>query len=204
LLRNPVGPTIQPNRDHIRDMPQQNQFNFVNAVKLGLTVLAILFVVMGLQMALGPFLNRFGILPRTVHGLVGIVFSPLLHANLHHLLANAVPLLVLLVLLWSNREYHPGRTLALIWLASGLGTWLIGRGQAIHLGASSLVFGLAAFLIVAGFRARSWRAALVAVLVCGLYGGIFYGVLPQAGPVSWEGHLCGAIAGVWAASRLPV
>ena len=28
-----------------------------------------------------------------------------------------------------------------------MGTWLIGRGQAIHLGASSIVFGLAAFLI---------------------------------------------------------
>ena len=184
-------------------MPQKSLYSLASAVRISLTVLGIMFVVMGAQLVFGPFLNRFGILPRTTVGLVGIALSPLLHANLHHLLANAMPLLVLLTLLWSNREYHPGRTLALIWMASGLGTWLIGRGQSIHLGASSLVFGLVAFLILAGFKAKSWTSVLIAVLVFVLYGGVFYGVLPQAGPISWEGHLCGAVAGVWAASRLP-
>jgi membrane associated rhomboid family serine protease len=184
-------------------MPPKSTYSLDRAVRLSLTVLAVLFVALGAQAMLGTSLNRFGILPRTTQGLPGILFCPLLHANLQHLLANALPLLVLLVLLWSNREYHPGRTLALIWLFSGLGTWLIGRGQAIHLGASGVVFGLAAFLILAGFRAKSWSSALVAILVFVLYGGLFYGVLPQAGPISWEGHLCGALAGVWAASRLP-
>lgn len=183
-------------------MPGPSRYNLPNAVRLGLTLLGVMFVLVVVQLLLGPFLNRFGILPRTGQGLIGIALSPLLHVNLQHLVANAVPLLVLLVLLWSNREYHPARTLALIWAVSGLGTWLIGRGQSIHIGASSLVFGLAAFLILAGFRARSWSSALVAILVFLLYGGLFYGVLPQAGPVSWEGHLCGALAGVWAASRL--
>jgi membrane associated rhomboid family serine protease len=135
-------------------------------------------------------------------GLPGIIFSPLLHANLSHLVANAVPLFVLLVLLLSHRQYHPYRTLALIWGASGLGTWLIGRGHAVHIGASSIVFGLAAFLIVAGFQMKSWRSAGVAILVFVLYGGIFYGALPQAGPISWEGHLCGAVAGAWTAKNL--
>jgi membrane associated rhomboid family serine protease len=58
---------------------------------------------------------------------------------------------------------------------------------------------MAAFLIVAGWRLKSWKPAVVALAVFLLYGGIFYGVLPQSGPVSWEGHLCGAIAGVLAA-----
>ena len=184
-------------------MPAKSQPSLARAVKISLTLLGIMFLVMVAQLACGPFLNRFGIVPRTSSGLVGVVFAPLLHADLHHLLANALPLLVLLTLLWSNREYRPGRTLALIWVASGLGTWVIGRGQSIHLGASSIVFGLVAFLIMAGFRAKSWSSAFVAVLVFVLYGGVFYGVLPQAGPISWEGHLCGAVAGVWAASRLP-
>jgi membrane associated rhomboid family serine protease len=184
-------------------MPTTRRHSLASAVRLSLTLLGIMLGVVATQMVLGPFLNRFGILPRTFHGLLGIVFSPLLHADLHHLLANALPLLVLLVLLWSNAEYHPVRTLALIWVASGLGTWLIGRGQCIHLGASSLIFGLVAFLILAGFRAKSWSSALVAMVVFLLYGGVFYGVLPQAGPISWEGHLCGAVAGVWAANRLP-
>ena len=103
------------------------------------------------------------------------------------------------MLLLSNRNYHPYGTLVFIWLASGLGTWLIGRGNAVHIGASSVIFGLAAFLIVAGFLMKSWRSAFVAIFVFLFYGGIFYGVLPRNGPISWEGHLCGALAGIFAA-----
>jgi membrane associated rhomboid family serine protease len=158
-----------------------------------------LFLVKGVETLLQTSLGQFGILPRTALGLRGIVFAPLLHADLRHLLANAVPLFVLLALLLSDRSYHPWRTLALIWIASGLGTWLIGRGNAMHIGASAIVFGLASFLILSGLLMRSWRSALVAVLVAVLYGGIFYGVLPHAGPISWEGHLCGAVAGAWLA-----
>ena len=182
-------------------MPQKSPASFAEAAKISLMMIGVLFVVMGAGVVLRLPVQRWGVLPRTPVGLLGIVLSPLLHANLSHLLANAIPLFVLLVLLLSNGEYRPCQTLALIWGASGLGTWLIGRGHAIHLGASSIVFGLAAFLIVAGFRLKSWRSALVAILVFFLYGGIFYGVLPQSGPISWEGHLCGAVAGVWAASR---
>lgn len=142
---------------------------------------------------------RLGIVPRTEAGLVGILFAPLLHLNFQHLLANSIPLLVLLALLFGNPAYAPVKTLAQIWLVSGVGTWLIGRGHSVHIGASSIVFGLAAFLITAGFRLATWRTLLAAVLVFFFYGGIIYGVLPQRGPISWEGHLCGAVAGAWAA-----
>ena len=99
---------------------------------LSAAFVALLFAIKTAEVSLGLPLEQFGIVPRTVRGLIGIVFSPLLHGNLHHLWANAVPLFVLLVLLFSNPQYHPGPTLALIWLASGLGTWLIGRGGAIQ------------------------------------------------------------------------
>lgn len=155
--------------------------------------------VVGLLTQLAPGLRQFGILPRTAPGLVGIAFSPLLHANGTHLMANALPLLVLLFLLFWDRHYYPARTLALIWVASGAGTWLIGRGGSVHLGASSVIYGLVTYLVAAGFLLRSWRSVLIAVGVLLIYGGIIYGVLPQRGPISWEGHLCGALAGIWAA-----
>ncbi len=169
----------------------------VDAVKISLAMIGVLCLVMAAEL-LWPLL-QLGIRPRTAAGLWGVLFSPLLHGNVQHLVANAVPLLVLLVLLWSNPAYHPARTLALIWAASGLGTWLIGRGDAVHIGASGIVFGLVAFLIVAGFQMKRWMPAVVALFVFLFYGGIFYGVLPQAGPISWEGHLCGAIMGAWTA-----
>jgi membrane associated rhomboid family serine protease len=179
-------------------MGENRRSNFVPALLTSFALVASLFIIAAVQALFHLHLQRFGIYPRTQAGLLGILFAPLLHANLQHLLANAAPLYVLLVLLLSNPAYHPSRTLAFIWFASGLGTWLIGR-EAIHIGASSIVFGLASFLIIAGLLMRSWWAAFVAIFVAICYGGIFYGVLPQEGPISWEGHLSGALAGAWSA-----
>lgn len=170
------------------------------AVVTSLGIVGLMFLIFGFEWLFRLNLGVFGIVPRTKWGLVGILFAPLLHGSLQHLTANAAPLFVLLVLLFSNAAYRPYGTLLWIWFASGLGTWLIGRGDAVHIGASAVIFGLGAFLIAAGFFLKGWRTLLVAFAVFFLYGGIFYGVLPHKGPISWEGHLCGALAGVWAAA----
>ena len=146
-------------------------------------------------------LKSLGIVPRTWHGLGGVLFSPLLHVNLAHLVANASSLFVLLILLFWDRKYQGWLAIAFIWALSGMGTWLIGR-PSLHIGASSLVYGLVTYLIAAGFWWQTWRSAFTALLVLVIYGGIFYGILPQAGFISWEGHLSGAIAGWWAARHL--
>jgi len=179
--------------------------NLQEAIRISLLLVSTLFVVEAADLLLRQqthlTLAGYGIVPRTVPGLVGIVCSPLLHASPAHLLANALPLFILLVLLFWDRHYYPGLTVCSIWFFSGLGTWLIGRSGTVHIGASSIIFGLAAYLIVAGFLMGSWRSAFVAIGVFILFGGIFYGVLPQQGPISWEGHLSGALAGIWAAKR---
>lgn len=173
--------------------------SFASAAGTSAFLVGVMFLIFGVEILFRINLSGFGIVPRTEFGLVGIVFAPLLHGSLTHLLANALPLFVLLTLLLSNPAYRPYRTLLWVWVASGVGTWLIGRGNSVHIGASSVIFGLAAFLIAAGIFLKGWRSALVGILVFLLYGGIFYGVLPQQGPISWEGHLSGAIAGFWAA-----
>lgn len=181
-------------------MPSTRSHTFGAALQTATLLVGALFLVAFLTLLL-PGLRGFGILPRTLPGLLGIAFSPMLHANGAHLLANAAPLLVLLTLLFWDRHYHPVRTLALVWLASGVGTWLIGRGDAIHIGASSVIYGLVTYLVACGFLMRSWRSALIAIGVVFVYGGLMYGLLPQRGPISWEGHLSGALAGVWAARQ---
>lgn len=175
-------------------------------MQISFWLVGALFAVMAAEILLKVPLTRFGIYPRDVHGLIGILCSPLLHGNTAHLLANAPPLFMLLTILFWDRNYRPGSTIAIIWLVSGLGTWLLGRREfegepTVHLGASSIIYGLVAYLIVAGFRMESWRAIFIAVAVFALYGGIFFGVLPHDGPISWEGHLCGALAGAWTALR---
>ena len=113
-------------------MPGSHFKTFKEAVQASALMVSTLFIVefadLVLQQTRHSTLATFGIVPRTVPGLAGIAFSPLLHASPAHLLANALPLFVLLILLFWDRHYYPVVTLASIWFFSGLGTWLIGRG----------------------------------------------------------------------------
>lgn len=155
----------------------------------------VLFAVFYVNYLLGGYLNYFGVHPRTLFGLLGIIFSPLLHYNEAHLVTNAVSMFLLLVILFLHREYQPDITFPALWICSGAGTWLIGR-PAVHIGASGLIYGLVTYLIASAWWLRTWTSALWAVVILFIYGGIFYGALPQPGFISWEGHLSGVIAGI--------
>lgn len=178
----------------------------LDAVQISASIVLILYGTYYLNVFLGGILNNFGIWPRTARGLLGIFFSPLLHYNQPHLATNAISLFILLIILFLHREYRPDLAFVSIWLASGFGTWLIGRawqsGQPVlHIGASGVIYGLVTYLIAAAWWLRSWKSAFWSIVILFLYGGIFYGALPQPGIVSWEGHLSGAIAGVLIARR---
>jgi membrane associated rhomboid family serine protease len=140
-------------------------------------------------------LSRWGIVPRDFGGLWGILCSPFLHANFAHLLSNTLPLVILLGLVLATQE-RGWVVVAEVILLGGFLLWLFGR-PAFHVGASGLVYGLIAFLLVAGFRQGRLGPALAALVVGFLYGGtLIFGVLPSVGSeVSWDGHLLSAIAG---------
>jgi membrane associated rhomboid family serine protease len=139
-------------------------------------------------------LNNYGVVPWTTRGLAGILLMPFLHDELPHLMANTVPLTVLLLMLAFTRP-NARRILICLALLSGALLWGVGRNR-VHLGSSTLVYALAAYLIAAGVYERKPHSAVIAILVGVLYGSLFWGLLPIAGEhVSWEGHLCGAVAG---------
>lgn len=140
-------------------------------------------------------LTSFGVIPRTSTGLVGIPAMPFLHANLQHIVSNTIPVFVLLILL-AGSQARSWQVVAGIVLLGGALLWLFGR-PAIHIGASGLIFGLIAFLIVSGLLERRVVAIFIAVIVTFLYGAsLVTGIVPQVGShISWDGHLCGAVAG---------
>jgi membrane associated rhomboid family serine protease len=140
-------------------------------------------------------LRDFGLVPRTVHGLWGIVTMPFLHASLGHLIANTIPLMILLVLLAGSRAESWEIVVATVLLSGGL-LWVCGR-TADHIGASALIFGLAFFLILAGFFEKRIVPLIIALIVGFFYGtSLVFGLIPKIGSsISWDGHLCGAIAG---------
>jgi membrane associated rhomboid family serine protease len=164
-------------------------------IPLLLGCVALLWSIEGINALLNHRLNTWGILPRTLTGLVGIPLSPFLHGSFAHLILNTVPLVILggFVAFYGTRVFL---TVSLwIILLSGTALWLLGR-SAYHVGASSVLFGYFGYLIARGWYERSVTALLVAFLTLVLYGGIVWGVLPTQSYISWEGHLFGLLAGV--------
>jgi membrane associated rhomboid family serine protease len=147
-------------------------------------------------------LDAYGIIPRSVSGLKGIIFMPFLHANFGHVLANTVPFIILgaLVILRRTRDFFI--ISAIIIIVSGLGVWFFGGPGTVHIGASALVFGYFGFLLLRAYFEWSLRSIIVALAVGLMYSGLIFGVLPINPGVSWQGHLFGFLGGVLAAYLL--
>jgi membrane associated rhomboid family serine protease len=169
---------------------------------------ALLYVVEAIDQVSGSRLEQDGIRPLEVDGLWGILWAPLLHANWAHLVANTVPALVLGFLVSLAGMSRFVYATVIVWILGGLGTWLIGNlgapngVETNHIGASGLIFGWLTFLIVFGFFTRHAWQIVVGIVVFLVYGGILWGALPGTFGVSWQGHLCGGVAGVIAAYLL--
>jgi membrane associated rhomboid family serine protease len=166
-----------------------------------LLLLAIMWGLELLDVLLRGRLDDHGIEPRDSEGLLGILAAPFLHLGFSHLLANTIPLLVLGALVATGGRGVFWRVTAAVALLGGLGTWLIAPSGTITIGASGLVFGYLAYLLVAGVRTRHWLDLVVGMLVLLVYGSLLLGALPWAvaSDVSWQGHLTGALAGGLAA-----
>ena len=138
---------------------------------------------------------RYGVFPKTIDGLKGVLFSPFIHKDFTHLINNSYPIIILGGMLFAI--YHKIATQLFIWLyfISGFLLWVIGR-PSFHIGASGLIYALASFLLVSGIIRKNPRLTAVSMLVIFLYGSMIWGLLPTKEPISWEGHLAGFIAGI--------
>lgn len=167
------------------------------AAQLMLGWVALLWVLEAVDYATGHALDQYGIVARDPDSLTGVVTSAFLHFGFDHVASNSVPLLVLgfIVALSGIRRFLA--VSGLILLADGLGTWLISPSGTMTLGASGIVFGLFGYLLVRGFVERKALGIAVAVGVAAVWGTtVISGILPTDSGVSWQGHLCGLVAGV--------
>jgi membrane associated rhomboid family serine protease len=169
------------------------------------TMVALMWVVEILNwVVFGRSLLQFGIIPRHILGLRGILFAPFLHANMQHLCSNTLPFLVLgwLVMLRGVADFVV--VSAITMGIGGLGIWLLAGDNTVHVGASGLIFGYLGYLLLRGYFERSFAASFLAILVAVLYGGLVFGVLPTVPGVSWQGHLFGFLGGGLAARLLVI
>ena len=154
----------------------------------------IIWVVFWAEIRFGFSLNSWGIYPRRVEGLRGIFISPFVHSDIKHLFHNTVPLFVLSLALFYFYRKMSWQILFFGIVISGLLTWLIGR-PAYHIGASGIIYVLAAFLFFKGIFSRYFRLVALSLIVVFLYGGMLWYVTPIDPEISWEGHLSGLICG---------
>ena len=159
----------------------------------------ILWLVFLINPLLAVDLRAYGLKPRQIDGLWGIVFMPFLHADLNHLTANSGVLFILLSLSLSYNRTLTLRALLIIIIIGGGVVWLLGKGGAVHIGASGVIFGLIGFLMCLGIFRRDWKALIISILITILYGGALYSLLIYIPGISWTGHLSGFLTGAVAA-----
>ncbi len=162
-------------------------------------LLAVLWVIKLTEIFFRIDFSEYGIYPQHIEGLRGILFAPLLHANIAHVSANSVPLFILTAGLFYYYEKKAAWIFGLLWIVTGFWVWVFAKDTGIHIGASGVVYALVAFHFVSGILRREPRMMAFSMLVVFLYGGLVWGMIPNFLPeknISWESHLMGMLAGI--------
>jgi membrane associated rhomboid family serine protease len=168
---------------------------FRRALLISGAMVALLWWIKAFEIVFDTPLSGLGVRPAVPEGLLGLLTAPLLHGSVAHLLANTLPLAVLLVLAISTVPRALARTFPLVWLGSGLFIWFTGSAGSVHLGASGLTHGLMFFLLLIGLLRRERQSVATALIVFFLYGGMLMTVFPREIGISWQAHLGGALFG---------
>ncbi len=180
-------------------MRESSYFKYTNLVVL-LPLIAVLSIwtVYWFEIKFQVNFNHYGVYPRTLRGLRGVVLSPFIHSSVDHLYNNTIPIAVLtasLAYFYRNIVFR-----VLLWgiLLSGAITWLIGR-PSYHIGASGLIYVLVSFVFFKGILSRYYRLVALSLVVVFIYGSLLWYIFPVEEGISWEGHLGGFVTGLFLA-----
>ena len=169
-----------------------------DSIRIVLTLLIIIWMVEVLNIITGRSLITYGILPRSIDGLFGIILHPLIHGSLQHIMSNSIPLIVLGFIVALEGRSNFFKVTLFIVIIGGILLWLFGRNS-IHVGASLLIFGYFGYIIINAFHKKTASTVFAALITIFLYGGLIFGLIPVNSHISWEGHLFGLVAGIIAA-----
>ena len=161
-------------------------------------IVILMWFVQVLNFVTGYSLSKFGIIPRQLVGIWGVLFSPFLHNGFFHLLCNTFPFLVLASLIAAKNLTEWIKVSLFIMVFTGGSVWLFGR-YASHIGASGMIFGYFGYLIGKSFYQPSVLSITIGLFTIFIYGGLIWGILPTGPHISWEGHLFGFLIGILAA-----
>ena len=175
--------------------PEMEKRIFFHSLILPAVFVFVFWIVEIIEQTTGVSFVQLGVYPLHLKGLPGILFSPFIHSDFNHLVSNSIPFFILMFALIYFYRRISYRIFIQMYLLAGICVWLAGR-EAWHIGASGVVYAMAAFHFVSGVIRNDVRLLTISVVVVFLYGGLIWGLFPINPEVSWEGHLWGAISGL--------
>ncbi|MFP4060513.1 MAG: rhomboid family intramembrane serine protease [Bacteroidales bacterium] len=177
------------------DELHEEREKFLRAIYFPLFFLLLMWLVKLLEIATEQSFSQWGLLPRTLKGLIGIFTSPFLHSDFKHLFNNSVPIMVLGTAIFYFYRVVAYRVFLLSYLLTGICVW-IGARDAYHIGASGLVYAFASFVFFSGIIRGYINLIAISLLVVFLYGSMIWGIFPIKPDMSWESHLFGGLTGL--------
>ncbi|HMQ07225.1 MAG TPA: rhomboid family intramembrane serine protease [Saprospiraceae bacterium] len=176
----------------------QNLSKYLETLRFPISITLLIWAFEIYEWIFNRSLNRWGIYPREWDGLFGIISGPFIHSGFEHLISNSIPLFTLtsIMVIFYRKAAIP--SFIVIQVVTGFSVWLFAR-PSYHIGASGIVYGLVAFVFWSGIFRRNIRSIVLALIIVILYSGYFYGIVPTKEGVSWESHLFGGFAGIFAA-----
>jgi membrane associated rhomboid family serine protease len=184
-----------------KSLPYMNKElrKFIRNIQVPLLLVALLWLVEIIEQLGNYRFVRYGIYPRELDGIAGIISAPFIHSDWNHLISNSLPILALGVVMMIFYQRVAVFSLVSITLITGLCVWIFAR-PSYHIGASGVVYGMVSFVFWSGIFRRNIRSIILSLIVLMMYSGLFPGILPpEEEGISWESHLFGALSGIFVA-----
>lgn len=172
-----------------------NSSSLKGSVFIPLLFLIIMWAVFAWEIYYQTSFNSYGILPRDITGLRGIILSPFIHGDFSHIVNNSYPVLILGTAIFYFYRKSAKFVLLYSILMTGIWVWAMARSS-FHIGASGLIYAWGSFLFTSGVLNKNKRMMGLSMLIVFLYGSMIWGILPLEDGISWESHLFGTVAGV--------
>jgi membrane associated rhomboid family serine protease len=173
--------------------------NPIESISYSVLLLVLLWSIYLLESFYPNEFISYGILPKSINGLKGILFSPLIHSpsDVFHLINNSLPAGVLLAAIFYYYREIAFKIVFFSWIMSGFFVWAFAtNNNSYHIGFSGVIYAFVGFLFTSGTIRKFRPLQGISLFVVFVYGSLIWGIFPSEERISWEGHLSGLFVGV--------